>query len=89
MTIRTGKKRYICSFIKVVDGTLKPRVVVIAAHNNIIARAALCEKYGVKNIMIDKDRVRLNSEEGIKTIRLSDTNVYEGEESHENFDYRS
>ena len=77
MATRTGDKRYICSFVKLnADGELKPNVVVIAASNQLMAKAKLCESYGVKNVFIDKDKVRLNSEEGIKTIRLSDTNVY-------------
>jgi len=79
MASKTGSKRYICSFVKLnADGELKPNVVVIAAPNQLIARAKLCEKYKVKNISIDKNRLRLNAEEGIKTIRVSDTNVYVG-----------
>lgn len=82
---RTGNKRYICSFVKEVDGELKPNVVVIAAANNIIAAAKLCEKYGVVNHQIPKELHRANSEEGIKTIRLSETNTYEGETEDESF----
>jgi len=75
---RTGDKRYICSFVKKVGNELKPNVVVIAAPNNIVARAKLCEQYGVLNIQINIDRLRLNEEEGIKDIRLSETNTYVG-----------
>lgn len=85
MATENRKKRYICSFVEKVDGVLKPNVVVIAAHNNIIAKALLCEKYGVRNHEIDKNRLRLNLEEGIKSIRLAETNVYEGGSINENF----
>jgi len=85
MAEKTGKKRFICSFVKLIDGKLIPDVVVIPASNNIIARADLCQRYGVKNLMIDRDRLRDNAEEGIKTIRLAETNTYEGDTSHENF----
>jgi len=78
MTVRIGNKRYICSFVKIIDNELKPNVVVIEAPNNIIARAKLCERYGVLNKEINKDRLRLNAEEGIKDIRLSETNTYVG-----------
>ena len=79
---RTGKKRYICSFVKKDNqGELKPNVVVVAAMGPIIARAIICQKYGV----INKPAARDNSEEGIKTIREVETNTYEGESEDENF----
>lgn len=79
---RTGNKRYICSFVKEDEnGELKPNVVVVAAPNSLIARAVLCEKYKVKN----KSASRNNTEEGVKTIRESDTNKYEGETEDESF----
>ncbi|MHA1199673.1 MAG: hypothetical protein ACTSQF_10135 [Candidatus Heimdallarchaeaceae archaeon] len=71
-----NNKRYICSFIKEIDGELKRNVVIITASNNIIARAMLCEQYGVENIIIHPDRQWKNDQAGIKTIRLSDTNTY-------------
>ena len=83
---KTGKKRYICSFVKKdSNGISEPHVVVIAAHNSIIARAILCEKYNVVNNDIPKDHYYTNDIEGIKTIRLSDTNVYEGETENDSF----
>ena len=73
-------KRYICSFVKDVEGELKPNVVVIAASNNVIARAMLCEQYGCVNEMIHPDDHHKNNQAGIKTIRLSDTNTYVDDE---------
>ena len=81
-----GNKRYICSFVKEVDGELKPNVVVVTAPNNVIARAVLVQDYGVVNEMIPKERQWWNDQLGIKTIRLSDTNTYvddEGVISHD------
>ena len=75
-----NNKRYICSFVKKVDGELKPNVVVITASNNVIARARLCEQYSVENTMIPEDRHWWNDQAGIKTIRLSDTNTYVDDE---------
>jgi len=75
-----GNKRYICSFVKEIVGGFQPNVVVIAASNNVLARALLCEQYNVVNTMIEKDRQWLNAEAGIKTIRLSDTNTYVDDE---------
>jgi len=72
----TNNKRYICSFVKEVEGELKPNVVVVTASNNIIARAILCEQYGVENFIIPSERRWWNDQAGIKTIRLSDTNTY-------------
>jgi hypothetical protein len=74
----TDNKRYICSFVKKVDGVLKPNVVVIAASNNIIAAAKLCETYDVVNHQIPREFHHSNNQEGIKTIRLAETNTYEG-----------
>jgi hypothetical protein len=75
-----NNKRYYCSFVKEVDGELKPNVVVIIAPNNVIAKAVLCEQYGVKNRSIPIDRQWFNDQDGIKTIRLSDTNTYVDDE---------
>lgn len=75
----TGKKRYICSFVKEVDGELKPNVVVIAATNNVIARTLLCNHHGVLNVMLKESR--MNNKAGIKSIRLSDNNVFEKKEA--------
>lgn len=80
-----GDKRYICSFVKKLDDdTFMPQVVVVAAPNNIIARAILCERYGAKNEMIDDNRRQLNDQEGIKSIRLSETNTYVDERENQN-----
>jgi hypothetical protein len=80
--MRTGKKRYICSFVKKDrDGNLKPNVVVVAATNEVIARSVLCSDYNVPNVAIKNNFEK----EGIKTIRLSETNKYEGEPEGENF----
>lgn len=84
---RRGNKRYICSFVKKINNELVPNVVVICASNNIVARAKLCQKYNVLNVMIDKEKSY--TEEGIKNIRVSETNTYEGEESRENFYYNT
>ena len=84
-----NNKRYICSFVKEVDGKLKPNVVVIVAPNNIIARAILCEQYSVKNIMLPGDRTWRNDMLGIKTIRLSDTNTYVDDEGNTSNDPRT
>jgi hypothetical protein len=80
-----NNKRYYCSFVKEIDGELTPHVVVVTAPNNIVARAVLCKQYGVVNEIIPEDRRWWNDREGIKTIRLSDTNAYvddEGNLSH-------
>ena len=76
----TNNQRYICSFVKEIEGELKPNVVVITAPNNVIARAVLCETYGVKNITLHPDHYWRNDQAGIKTIRLSDTNTYVDDE---------
>ena len=62
MTTDNNKKRYICSFVKEIDGKLVPNVVVIVAPNNIVAKAVLCNKYIVKNVQISKEHLRLNRE---------------------------
>jgi len=81
-----NNKRYYCSFVKKTeDGELKPNVVVITAPNSTVARAILCYQHGVVNIIIPEERRWWNDREGIKTIRLSDTNTYvddEGNISH-------
>lgn len=75
-----NNKRYICSFVKEVNGELKPNVIVVIAPNNIVAKAILCEEHGVEDHMISPDRHWRNDEKGIKTIRLSDTNTYVDDE---------
>jgi hypothetical protein len=80
--VRTGRLRYICSFVlKNKAGRLVPNVVVITATNDLMARAQLCSQYGVPNVAI-KDNF---DKEGIKKIRLSDTNRYEGEPEGDDF----
>ena len=81
-----GNKRYYCSFVKEVDGELKPNVVVIVATSKVTARSILCETHGVVDFSIPKDRLWFNDQLGIKTIRLSETNTYvddEGVISHD------
>ncbi len=80
------KKRYICSFVKNINGELKPNVVVVAASNSLMAKVLLCKRYEVKNVDIPKERHKLNDMEGIKTIRIAETNVYEGGSVNDNFD---
>jgi hypothetical protein len=85
--MRTGKKRYICSFYKRnSDGIIKPNVVVVAAVNDLIARIKLCQDYGIPNHSLTSKEKAERSREGIKTIRLSETNKYEGELEYENFE---
>lgn len=85
MTTSERKKRYICSFVTKIDKKFVPNVVVIAASNNIIARALLCKRYGVKNIDIPTSKRHSYDMEGINSIRLSETNVYEGGSVNDNF----
>lgn len=82
-------KRYICSFVKEVDGELKPNVVVVTAPNNVIARALLVQDYGVVNEMIPSERAWWNDQPGIKTIRLSDTNTFVDDEGNISHDSRA
>jgi hypothetical protein len=78
--MRTGKKRYISSFIKKnKNGELAPNVVVVTAHNEVLAKATLCTKYDIPNIPVKRnERTGEYGSEGIKSIRLSETNTYEG-----------
>jgi len=77
-----NNKRYYCSFVKEVDGELKPNVVVIVAPNSVVARATLCHQYGVEKWAIPSDRAWRNDQAGVKTIRLSDTNTYVDDEGN-------
>lgn len=80
---RTGRRRYICSFVKAdKDGKLRPNVVVIAASSKLLARIKLCQEYEVKNV---DGLPRSNKKEGIKSIREAETNKYEGETESESF----
>lgn len=88
--MRTGKKRYICSFIKYNEkGELKPNVVVVAARNDVIARALLNLQHGAVNKTVKPNNYGDYTEEGIKSIRLSETNTYEGEPEGDCFDSNS
>jgi len=82
-------KRYICSFVKEVDGELKPNVVVVIAANNVLARAVLVQDYDVHNEMIPEERHWWNDQPGIKTIRQSDTNTYVDDEGNISHDPRA
>ena len=82
-------KRYICSFVKEVDGELKPNVVVVVASNNVIARALLVQEYGVVNEIIPEERQWWNDQPGIKTIRQSETNTYVDDEGNISHDPRA
>jgi hypothetical protein len=70
------KKRYMCSFVKRKGEEFLPNVVVIQASNNVAARAMLCLKYGVPNVTIDKRYRDRYTEEGVKDVRLCETNTY-------------
>jgi hypothetical protein len=82
-------KRYICSFVKEVDGELKPNVVVVVAPNNVIARALLVQDYSVVNEIIPEARQWWNDQPGIKTIRQSETNTYVDDEGNISHDPRA
>ena len=84
-----NNKRYICSFVKEVDGELKPNVVVVIAPNNVVAKAVLCQQYEVEDRSIPSDRAWRNDQAGIKTIRLSDTNTYVDDEGNISHDSRA
>jgi len=81
------KKRYICTFVKKnQNGEFIPNVIVIPAHNEILAQAILCETYRVPSEFIKRSYSRDEYEkEGIRTIRLAETNTYEGGSPYENF----
>ena len=84
-----NNKRYYCSFVKEVDGELKPNVIVVIAPNSLVAKVILCKKYGVENVSIPSDRAWRNDQAGIKTIRLSDTNTYVDDEGNISHDPRT
>ncbi len=80
------KKRYICTFVKKdQNGEFKPNVIVIAAHNEILAQAIICETYHVPAKFIKRADTGDYDKEGLRTIRLAETNTYEEESPHENF----
>jgi len=86
MLIERRKKRFICTFVKKnQNGEFKPNVVVIAAHNEVLAEAVLCETYGIPPTVVKKNSDEMYNHEGIRTIRLAETNTYEGGSIHENF----
>ena len=84
-----GNKRYICSFVKEVDGEMKPNVVVVIAPNNVVARAILIQDYNVVDETIPTERLWWNDQPGIKTIRLSETNTYVDDEGNISHDPRT
>lgn len=74
-------KRYICSIVKKVDGEFKPNVVVIPALNETVARAKLCIAYDIPDTVPEYKYVSGKyTGEGIKSIRLSETNTYDTED---------
>lgn len=80
------KKRYICTFVKKdQNGKFKPNVIVIPAHNEVLAQAILCETYNVPAKFIQRADTGDYDREGLRTIRLAETNIYEGDTEHENF----
>jgi len=86
MRIDKSRKRYICSFVKKTDdGKLKPNVVVVVASNPIMARAVLCEIYEPLNVTLKGSDALNNKAEGIKSIRESETNKYEGVKEGDDF----
>ena len=86
MLLERRKKRYICTFVKKdQNGEFKPNVVVVAAHNETLAQAILCETYNVPTKFIQRAETGEYDKEGIRTIRLAETNTYEGGSEHENF----
>ena len=83
---RTGKKRYVCSFLKKDrTGKIKPNVVVIAATNDVTAKVILCQQEDIPSLMLSGKEQYERDKEGIKRIRLCETNTYEGESEDENF----
>lgn len=74
-------KRYICSIVRKVDGKFKPDVVVISALNELYAKMKLCITYNIPDVIPEYKYV--SSEylgEGIKSIRISETNTYDTED---------
>lgn len=78
------KKRYICTYVKLIDNQYKGNVVVVCAHNDLLAKTTLCEQYGIPPVMI-KSSIGEHSREGIISIRLAETNTYEGASINDNF----
>jgi hypothetical protein len=78
------KKRYICTYVKLIDNQYKGNVVVVCAHNDVMAKAILCEQYRIPAQQV-KTCAGEYKAEGIKSIRLAETNLYEGGSVHENF----
>lgn len=80
------KKRYYCTYVKLLeDKTFKVFVTVIAAESEEQVFNLLCSKFNIPKKYIPSNHFGEYKEEGIVKIRLSDTNVYEGESVHNNF----
>ena len=62
----------------------KGNVVVVCAHNDTTAKAILCQQYGVPptNVL---SRYGEHTCEGVISIRLAETNTYEGGDINDNF----
>lgn len=78
------KKRYICTYVKKIDNQYKGNVVVVCAHNDVMAKVVLCEQYNIPPVLI-KNGYGEHSVEGIISIRQAETNLYEGGSVYDNF----
>lgn len=78
------KKRYICTYVKHIDKQYKGNVVVVCAHNELLAKAVLCEENNIPPVIIKSSPGEHNTE-GIISIRLAETNTYEGDSTYDNF----
>ena len=85
--LKRKKKRYICTYVKKNNhNQYKGNVVVVLAHNDVGARVALCEQYGIPAVTIKSSMYTYEyTHEGIVSIRLAETNTYEGGSLDDNF----
>lgn len=74
------KKRYICTFVKKDEKSdeFKGNLVVVAANNDVMAQVILCRTQNIPPVKIIPIYGKPYTEEGYKSIRLSETNTYEG-----------
>lgn len=79
------RKRYICTFVKKEGGKFIEKVCVVAAHGESLARKEVSEKHSVTVKNAKHDEYGNYTDEGIKTIRVMETNTYEGGSTYENF----
>lgn len=79
-------KRYICTYLKKQEnGEFKFFSSVICETSERRASTALSKKYDIPNKPIVCDIYGNYKEEGIKTVRLLETNTYVGGSIHDNF----